>query len=403
MTLSVRFVESCDEVPAALWDIGFGPPLEGAWWYRALEQSKLEQQFAFFYAVVERDGCPVALAPMFLSDVPMSLVAPPEILPLLNFVGRFFPGMLVQRTLFVGSPCADEGAIAVAPQENRQEVLSALAGAHAMQARLTKAAMLVWKDFPDAYAPDMEVLGPRAGLFPTVSYPGAAVTFRSGRKADYFADMKPSHRANLRKRLRRSAEDVDLAIEVIANPDEATLDEVFGLFKQTYDRAKTRFERLERPFFTAIAGVEAARFILLREAKTGELVAFMLCFQLGDTVINKFIGLDYTRPRSWMLYFRLWDAAVDWALGLGARTLQSGQTGYRAKLEVGHNLIALTNYARHRNPIVHVIYAAVAKSITWRSLDEDLAGQPVDAGGPAKPGPPSEGSSEGGGLEEAFS
>ena len=134
-----------------------------------------------------------------------------------------------------------------------------------------------------------------------------------------------------------------------------------------------RFERLGRPFFTAIAQAPPTHFILMRERASGDLIAFMLCFRMGDAIINKFIGLDYARPRSWMLYFRLWDAAVDWALSLGARSLQSGQTGYRPKLEIGHDLVPLTNYARHLNPLVHVVYAMVAKSISWRTLDADLA------------------------------
>lgn len=373
MTLSVRWVGRCDDAPASLWDAGFGPPLEGVWWYRALEQSRLESQFTFFYAIAERDDHPVALAPMFLADVPMSLVAPPEVLPLLQLAGRIFPGVLVQRTLFVGSPCADEGSIAIMEGEDRREILLALAEAHMMLARRVKAQMLVWKDFPDVYAPEMAVLSKQAGLFASVSYPGAVVTFKSMQKADYLAGMKSSHRANMRRRLKRSASEVDLSVEIIQNPDDATLDTIFGLFKQTYDKATTRFERLDRPFFTAIAQAPTARFILMREAKSGDAVAFMLCFHIGEAVINKFIGLDYARPRSWMLYFRLWDAAVDWALGLGAKTLQSGQTGYGAKLEIGHQLVPLTNYARHRNPLVHAVYAAVAKSISWRTLDEDLA------------------------------
>ena len=102
------------------------------------------------------------------------------------------------------------------------------------------------------------------------------------------------------------------------------------------------------------------------------MVAFMLCFKIGDRVINKFIGIDYSRPEQWCLYFRLWDAALDWVLTTGAKEFQSGQTGYRAKIDVGHSLVPLTNYCRHSNPIVHRIYALVCSKITWTTLDDDL-------------------------------
>jgi hypothetical protein len=103
------------------------------------------------------------------------------------------------------------------------------------------------------------------------------------------------------------------------------------------------------------------------------MVAFMLCLDMGSRVINKFIGIDYRRPRDWLLYFRLWDAALEWALSRGADAIQSGQTGYAPKIETGHRLVPLTNYCAHRNPVIHAIGRAFARHITWSTLDDDLA------------------------------
>lgn len=99
----------------------------------------------------------------------------------------------------------------------------------------------------------------------------------------------------------------------------------------------------------------------------------MLCFVVGNRLINKFIGIDYNRPKDWVLYFRLWDAAVDFALAKGLSSIQSGQTGYSAKIELGNELVPLTNYCRHRNKLTHAIYRKVAKTIDWHTLDPDLA------------------------------
>jgi uncharacterized membrane protein len=60
-------------------------------------------------------------------------------------------------------------------------------------------------------------------------------------------------------------------------------------------------------------------------------------------------------------------------LSRGATSIQSGQTGYAPKIETGHSLVPLTNYCLHRNPLVHLVYRAIAKTISWRTLDEDLA------------------------------
>jgi hypothetical protein len=130
---------------------------------------------------------------------------------------------------------------------------------------------------------------------------------------------------------------------------------------------------LDLRFFERIREQAPARFILQRDPTDGALVAFMLVFHLGDRVINKFIGLDYRRGAKAYLYFRLFDAALDFAYASGARELQSGQTGYRAKLDLGHGLVPLFNVFRHGNPLVHALFRAIGSRVTWRSLDSDLA------------------------------
>ncbi len=372
MRYSVRIVSSAAAVPETLW-AAFAASLEGRWWYQTLEDSHLEDQFCFFYAVVEDRGRPVALAPMFSADVPMELVVPEEVMPFLRVLARIFPGVLIQKTLFVGSPCSDEGTIGLMPGADFAQVLTAVAGAQTQLAKTLGAWMLVWKDMPTDFAERAGPVAQRVGFFRTDSFPGTEVTFVSADKEDYFRRMKPSHRQQLRKKLRRSTERADLDIKVIQRPEPTVLDEVFALFLQTYMQATTRFERLDRRFFEAAAQHDPARFILLRDRTDGRLVAFMLAYDLGETVINKFIGIDYHRPRDWMLYFRLTDACVDYALSRGAKRLQSGQTGYRVKIELGHQLIPLFNFARHRLWPVHVVYAQVAKTIGWKTLDPDLA------------------------------
>lgn len=126
-------------------------------------------------------------------------------------------------------------------------------------------------------------------------------------------------------------------------------------------------------FFELIAAGPNAHFIVLREPNSGAAVAFTPYFVIGDHFINKFIGLDYRQPRERLLYFRLWNAAVDRAIELGATVLQNGQTGYGPKIDLGHRIVPLTTYVAHRNPLIHRLYATVARRIDWETLDLALA------------------------------
>jgi len=373
MTVSIRLVGSESELPAELWDACFPPPFEGRWWYAVLEASQLKDQFQFFYGLISLDGVAVGIAPVFLMNAPVAVVMPDAIAKILQFLGRAFPSLLHQKMLFVGSPCADEGTVGFAGIVDRAAVFHALQLELEQLARQTRAKTIIWKDFPADYREPLEAVANHHGLFRLESFPGTHLSLLSGKKADYFARLKGSRRHQVKKKMRLSRERVELTSEVIAAPTAAVLDEVFGLFMQTYERSDTKFERLGREFFTQIASQNVSRFVLLREVESGALVAFMLCFHVGSRVINKFIGFDYERPRDWLLYFRLWEAALDWALSVEADSIQSGQTGYAAKIEVGHQLVPLVNYCRHQNPVINAIYRRIARSISWETLDDDLA------------------------------
>lgn len=369
----LAWVDRADDVPTALWAECFGPPFEGGWWYRALENSGLEDQFRFRYLLLKQGGETVGLAPTFVMDVPMSLVVPPALLPWVSALGRVIPWLRAQRTLFVGSPCAEEGRIGLLPSVDVPSALRCIDAALRVEMRRARASVRVWKDFGAEWEPHLRSLARETGLFRLVSFPGTVVDLRGGTRESYLQSLRGRQRHLFKKKVRRSQEAVTLGVELLRQPDAATLDSLFALFWQTYERATTRFERLNRRFFGLLAAEAAASFIVLRELTTSEPVAFMLCFEFPGFLVNKFIGIDYRKPSEWLLYFRLWDAALDHAMAIGATALQSGQTGYGPKIDLGHRLVPLTNYGAHRNPLIHRIYARVAAEVDWHTLDPALA------------------------------
>jgi len=365
VSFSISFATAASDIDGALWEACFPPPLEGRWWYETLERSRLEDQFRFLYAVIRDGSAPVGIAPLFIMNFPVSLVAPDALKPLLPLIGS----LAHPKTLFVGSPCADEGTVGLLPGIYRRLAVQALQEAVLSKAAELDASLLVWKDIPSGTAGDVAFLG---GMFRVASFPGTLVDLGAD-KAAYMAGLKGSRRHNLRKKIRRSESQFSARADVLEKPEARVLDEIFALFMQTYERSTTHFERLNREFFTQIAEVPCARFIAVREDKSDAMVAFMLCFELAPRLINKFVGMDYRRPSEWQLHFRLWDAVVDYALSRGLASIQSGQTGYAAKIETGHRLVPLVNFCRHRNPVVHRLAAMAARHIDWASLDDDLA------------------------------
>ncbi len=113
-----------------------------------MEQSDIEDQFTFLYALITDPSGPVGIAPAFVMDVPIAQVAPPVLLRLLRLVGKIVPSLLCQRILFIGSPCIDESTIGFLSHVNRREALISLQVALEKKAKEVGAALIVWKDFP---------------------------------------------------------------------------------------------------------------------------------------------------------------------------------------------------------------------------------------------------------------
>jgi Acetyltransferase (GNAT) domain len=369
----VEFLKSASQIPDELWETCFQVPGEGRWWYEALEESGIEDQFTLYYGLIKHLGRPVGLAPVFVMDIPVEQVAPPEFLRLLRLIGKIVPSILYQRTLFVGSPILDESRVRLILGVNRRAALLALQIALEAKADEIRASLIVWKDFPESSSAEMNWLSQQRRLFRVISLPNTIVELPSRRKEDYFAALKGTRRQNLKRKLKRSREQVTLSVEIVQRPDAKTLDAIFNLFWQTYEKSTSKFERLTRKFFEVFAEKQATLFIILREDVTGEIVAFRLCFDMGDRLISMFIGLDYSRPKEWMLFFRLWEATLDVALARGFPAIVNGRSSYEVKIETGHKLIRLNNYCRHRNVLFNIIYGVVAQRVDWASLDGDLA------------------------------
>jgi hypothetical protein len=369
----VEFLKKASQVPSELWEACFNVPGEGRWWYEALEQSGIEDQFTLFYGLIKHLGCPVGIAPVFVMDIPVEQVAPQEFLRLLRLIGKIVPSVLYQRTLFVGSPILDESRVCLISHVNRRAALLALQIALEAKGGELRASLIIWKDFPESSSIDMNWLSHQRRLFRVISLPNTIVELPSRRKEDYFAAMKRSRRQNLQRKLRRSREQVALSVEIVQRPDAKTLDDIFSLFWQTYEKSTSKFERLNHKFFEVFADQQATLFIILREKVSDEIVAFRLCFDMGERLISMFIGIDYSRPKEWMLFFRLWEAAIDVALARGFTAIVSGRSSYAVKIETGHKLVPLNNYCRHSNILLNIIYGIVAQRVDWASLDEALA------------------------------
>lgn len=375
---TLEWLNSESQIPQALWNNCFPAPYEGQWWYRSLECSHLEKQFTFTYGLISYNGEPIGIAPAFIKDMPIELLTPSIFIPLAKLIGKVIPSFLYQRTFFIGSACSDKGYIGIDPQflksneVKQDDIFLCIQEAAEKQAKKYNASMLIWKDFPKASHQTLIKIFQSKDLFSLVGFPSTLLKLEGKETGDYFASLKASQRYQLRQKLKKGLS-APLNASVVHLPDNQTLHQLFRLFSKTYLKEKNKFEELTPEFFELISREKEAHFIILRHQSSNEIIAFMLCFQLNEYVINKLIGIDYEVPQDWFIYSRLWIECINWSYKIGAKTIQSGQSAYPVKIETGHQLIFLTNFCKHRNILIHKIYKKMASFVNYDVLDQDLA------------------------------
>ena len=373
MPYSIDWKMASSELPPELWAACFPADREGLWWHQTFERAGLEDQFKFRYGVIRYGNVAVGIVPAFVFDVPMELSVPPMVAKLIRLIDHGpLKRLTRQRTLFLGSVAAEEGVVGLLPPHRLDDVVADLHAAALKQAAAEHAGMVVWKDFEDCDAPALDRLVSPRGCFKIPSYPGTTVPLLPGGFDAYMSSLKSTRRCNIKKKLKRGREQGTLEVVVVQHPSAAVIAEIFSLFMQTYSKGATKFERLGEEWFRQIATHDESHFIMLREA-SGRAVAFMLCFKMGRRAVNKFLGIDYAFDAGKRyLYFQLFAAAYDWAATTEALVFQSGQTGYRAKLDLGNTLIPLHNYCHHRFYPLHRLFSAITSGMTWEALDSDL-------------------------------
>ena len=364
---------SCAEaVDETLWRRLFSPPVEGIFWYRAIEAGCVDPR-EYCYGVLERGGVPIAVIPAFLFDMPLDLVFPPHSGLALPRTAARICGVRKLRVFFIGNVAGEEGHIGLDESVSLESVALTLHDGARARATALGARLVVWKDVDSTDATALAELTISRRAFRIPSYPGSKIPLLPDGYASFLQTQPSARRHKIRRKLLIGERTLPVRTRMLNDPTRDELNALFALFAQTYVRGNVKFEQLSPDFFHEIAHATEARFMVMESSETRELVAFMLLLQLGERIINRFVGIDYAHGADAYLPFRLFAAAYDWAATTGARVLYSGQTGYSAKLDLGHDLVPLYNYCEHSSRLVNSALRWAARSTSWTSLDVALA------------------------------
>ena len=352
----IRTYASVEEIADEQWQSLWPLRAEGRDFYRCQEFADI-QGFHFFYLGISDGGRLVLVAPLFTARFNMGLAMDDAGRERLAQVQTYWPGLLVFKTLFCGSPTSEKGIVAVHPAYRQDASLFlALDRALLTLAKKHGAWMVVFKDLAKE---DLETLTPMRsrGWFVGESLPTAKLDLADTPSVDsYLCQLRTGMSKYLRRKLKKHERNGLLRIEA-TNDIGHCVDEIYRLYRCVYDNGPMHFELLTPEFFLNFCRHMPERTIYflywLQQGTERRLVGMNFCLHFDDRLIDKYIGMDYSVSRNLDLYFISFLNNLRWCIEQGKRTYMLSQGGYPVKLQLGATLIPLFTMTRIVNPFVN--------------------------------------------------
>ena len=342
-------VGSYRELNAAFWQRTMEKECMDRRYYELAEET-LQSGFEYRYLILTNSSTgAVAIQPIFLisQDITAGVSG-----PLRSLVGRVrqrFPGFLSMKIAMIGCS-AGTGRL-----DCPEPWVEALAEAMDGFAKVAKASVIVFKEFPSAYRGLFEKLSGR-GYRRAPSMPGAEMALDYS-SFEEFMEKKLSYnyRKNLRRKFRDTERNGGVTMEVTSDVTPY-VDEVHPLYLQTYERSELKFEKLTKQYLCELGRrmPERTRFFLWRH--NGKIVAFSVCLIHEDTLHDLNLGMDYSVALSLNMYFISWRDIVQWAIDAKLSRYYTGSLNYDPKLHFRLQLAPLDLYARHSSALFNPLF-----------------------------------------------
>ena len=327
--------------------------------YYEIVEATVEGGFEYRYLLLEDgSGNARAIQPVFFVRQNLIEGVPGKFSSIVDRIRKLFPRFLTMRVLMVGC-AAGTGDLSACDEKEEAWVANALQASLSTYARQNKASLIVLKDFPSTYRPELETF-PLNGYARIPSMPMTRLSLHYNNWDEYFRTLSKATRKDLRRKFRKAERAAKIEMEVVS--DIASLvNEIHPLYLAVHERSPLKFETLTTDYFRAIGErmSDRARFFVWRQL--GKIVAFSFCLVCDDKIYDECIGLDYSVALDLHLYFYTLRDIISWALGQGLKYYYSNPLNYEPKLHLDCELVPLDLYVMHTNPLLKPIFRRLIK------------------------------------------
>ena len=341
-----------------IWQRVFADACKDHRYYEIIEQT-LECGFEHRYFVLKDSAGDVqAVQPIFFVRQNLVEGLRGKTRALVELIRKRFPRFLTMRVLMVGC-AAGEGHLGAASSESALRLSAALHSNLETIARGEKASLIVLKDFPWEYRRALACFFGN-GYTRIPSMPLTRLELNYANFEEYLSSLGKATRKGLRRKFRKAEQSGPIELQIV-NDISPYVEEIYPLYLQVHERSPLKFETLTQDYFCRLGQemAERTRFFLWR--RSGQIVAFSLCFVHGDTIYDECLGMDYRVALDLHLYFYTLRDIISWALEQRLRYYCSTPLNYDPKLHLKCNLVPLDLYVRHTAPLLNPIFGRAVK------------------------------------------
>ena len=180
---------------------------------------------------------------------------------------------------------------------------------------------------------------------------------------DYIARLSSGRRKDIRRKLRARA---GLEIEEIPTGSTfftaaAVRDAFYALYLEVFAQSEIHFDRLSRAFFDAVLQDASSGGIVFVYRHEGGVIGWNLCFVVGETLVDKYVGFAYPAAREHNLYFVSWMHNLDYARRRDLACYVAGWTDPEIKAYLGARFTFTRHAVRPRSRLLRFVLRKLSR------------------------------------------
>lgn len=364
---TTRVVDRISDIPESDWKKVYPDVLENYSFFKNLDEAGLDQ-FFLRYIIVYNKKVPVAATSIFLLNYSMDTSINGPLRRVTNSIKKRFPNIFSIKTVVCGMPMG-EGRIG--NLDNDEAILHAILRKLEHIAKKNEAAVIAFKDFKETYSAFLQPLK-KYGFAKFDSLPTTVLNVKFKNFEEYLKTLSGANRYDLRRKFKKVDGKIKIDLEIKEDLNDSELNVVYKLYMDIIDKHDMGFEILPISFFKNISRNMPGNVKYFLWRIEGKLVAFLLCLVSKDTLIDYYVGLDYSIAHKYHLYFLKFRDTLNWCIDNNIKKYEMGITGYEPKRRLGFEFVPLYIYAKLRNRALRPVFNLICQFLKFEYFDPSL-------------------------------